>query len=383
MRIAIDASAAFNQHAGIGRYARQVVGAAARALPATRFCLLYAPSRSGPAPFAADAVAALGEDARVTVRRLPFSRRRADQLWFRARVGLPVQLWSGGADVVYSPDFTAPPAGRAPRLATIHDLAYLRCPEYVPPALRRYLSAVVPRQLAGSARVLTVSETTRVDLMERLGVPEGRITVVPNGVEDRFFAARPPDAATRVRLGLPARYLLIVGTVEPRKNHANLFRAMMMLPQLDLPLVVAGRRGWGFASIAAAAAGLSAAGRVIMLEYVPDRDLPALYAGAEATIYPSWYEGFGLPVLEALAAGVPTVIGNTPALLEVAAGAAVVADPGDPEAIADAILRALSTEQAGDAARAARRTAARRYRWDDAGLILAATLRQVVGGREG
>ena len=351
-------------------------------MPAARFCLFYAPSRPESAPFATDAVAALGENARVAVRRLPFSRRRADQLWFRARVGLPVQLWSGGADVVYSPDFTAPPAGRAPRLATIHDLAYLRCPEHVPPALRRYLSAVVPRQVAGLARVITVSETTRVDLIERLGVPEGRITVVPNGVEDRFFAARPPDAAMRARLGLPARYLLIVGTVEPRKNHANLFRAMTMLPQLDLPLVVAGRRGWGAEPIVADAAGLRAAGRVIELEYVPDRDLPALYAGAEATIYPSWYEGFGLPVLESLAAGVPTVIGSAPALVEVADGAAMVADPGDPEAIADAILRALSTGQAGDAARAARRAAARRYRWDDAGRTLAATLREVVGGRE-
>ena len=378
LRVLVDASAAFNQGAGIGRYARHVVPAAARVLPGVRFTLLYAPSRPGSPPFGDVAVAAFPDRARVSVRRAPLSRRRLDQLWFRARVPLPAQAFAGPADIVHSPDFTAPPAGRAPRLATFHDLAFLVCPEHAPPPLRAYLSAVIPRQVATVVRVLTVSETTRRDLLERLRVPSERVVVVPNGVEERFFAASPPAAAARTRLGLPADYLLSVGTIEPRKNLATLFAALRVAGAgIDLPLVVAGRRGWGGEAVMAAAEPLRRQGRVRFLGFVPDEDLPSLYAGAAALVYPSWYEGFGLPVLEALAAGVPVVASTAPALREVAGDAAVYADPGDAEGLAAAIATALDADRRASSVREARRRRARCFGWERAGEALARVLAEV------
>jgi len=378
-RVLVEDSAAFDQGAGIGRYARNVVPAAAVCLPGAAFSLVYAAAGSGPAPFAEEVLAAFPPSVEVRVRRVPVGRRRLDQLWYRARVPVPVQLIGGRADVVYSPDFTVPPAGRTPRLPTIHDLAYLACPERVPPRLRQYLAGVVPRQVAGAARVLTVSETTRRDLVERLGVAEERIVVVANGVDERFFVAAPLSVGERQTLGVPAAYLLTVGTVEPRKNLATLFAALGQIGSEAPPLVVAGPRGWGAEAILGGAAGLIAAGRVVVLDRVAEAVLPGLYAGAEAVVYPSWYEGFGLPVLEALAAGVPTVASTAPALQEVAGDLASYAPPDDPEALAAAIAAALGSAARTEAARAARRRRARCYAWERAGAALAAVIREVSG----
>lgn len=375
-RVLVDHSAAFHQGAGIGRYARRVVPAAAAALPRARWTLFHAPSRPGRPRFEAETIAAFAETGvAVRVRRVPLSRRRLDQLWFRARLPLPVQVFGGGADVVYSPDFTAPPAGGVPRVMTVHDLAFLVRPDLVPGALRRYLEAVVPRQIATAARVVAVSETTRRDLIERLGVSPDRIAVVPNGVEERFFAADPLGDGDRRRYGLPAAYLLCVGTIEPRKNHATLFRALSRWAAgVDLPLVVVGRRGGEAGSILAEAEPLRRDGRLVVLGYVADALLPALYAGAAATVYPSWYEGFGLPVLESLAAGVPTVTSDAPALREIGGGATIVAPAGDAEALGAAIEEALSAGRQGQAASGARRAVARDATWEAAGRALGGVL---------
>jgi glycosyltransferase involved in cell wall biosynthesis len=383
MRLLVDDSAAFNQGAGIGRYARNVLPAAVRRLPSARVTLWYAPSCPGPAPFARETAELFSGTAAPRVRRSPLSRRRMDQLWFRARVPLPVQLMTGPADLVYSPDFTAPPSGRTPRVVTVHDLAFIVRPETAPAPLRRYLTSVVPRQVARAARVVAVSEATKRDLVERLGTDPARIAVIPNGVDDRFFAASPLTPDARARLGLPDDYLLTVGTLEPRKNHLGLFRAIQLLDgRVELPLVVAGRPGWEFGPILEAAEPLRRRGRIILLDYVPEADLPGLYAGAAAVVYPSWYEGFGLPVVEALAAGVPVVASAVPALMEVADGSAVFVDPSLPEAIAEAIERSLGTDLQTGAARERRRGLARRYDWDASGEMLAHLFADVVGCKD-
>ncbi len=382
-RVVIDASAAFNQGAGIGRYARNVIPAAARALPDTSFGLFYAPARPGPASFEADALARFPPDRLVTVHRAPMSRRRADQLWFRTRVPLPLQVFTGHADVVYSPDFTAPPAWNAPRLVTVHDLAFLIFPEHTPSRLRSYLQRTVPRQVKAAQRVIVVSDTTKRDVIERLGVKEDKVDVVPNGVEDSFFAATPLTEANRQVLSLPAEYLLTVGTLEPRKNHRTLFAAMRLLDgRIDVPLVVAGRRGWDVGPIVEAARDLVRGGRLRFVDYVPESLLPGLYAGAAAVVYPSWYEGFGLPVLEGLAAGVPTVTSDAPALAEIGGGTTLVANAARADDLATAIERALTSVERSAERREERRRQARRYSWEAAGGKLASVIREIAGAAE-
>jgi glycosyltransferase involved in cell wall biosynthesis len=379
-RLAVDDSAAFNQGAGIGRYARNILPRANRHLTNTNITLWYAPSQPGPAPFALETLAPFTSQIPPQVRRGPLSRRRMDQLWFRAKLPLPFRALAGRSDLIYSPDFTAPPDLRTPRIVTVHDLAFLVCPERTPAPLRRYLSSVVPAQVASAAHVLAVSHATKTDLVHRLNLDPAHVTVVPNGVEERFFQSIPLDEAARTSLGLPAAYLLTVGTLEPRKNHLSLFASIDRLAnRIDLPLVVAGRPGWDYEPILRAAEPLKARGRVILLDYVPDSLLPGLYAGAAAVIYPSWYEGFGLPVLEGLAAGVPVVAGDVPALNEVGGDAALYASPGSVEALADAIERSLASVQCNDEARERRRNRARLYSWDDAGMVLATVLAETAG----
>jgi glycosyltransferase involved in cell wall biosynthesis len=375
VRLAVDDSAAFNQGAGIGRYARNILPHATRHLAGTAVTLWYAPSHPGPARFEPETLAAFTGQPVPRVRRGPLSRRRMDQLWFRARLPLPFRALAGPSDLIYSPDFTAPPDGRTRRIVTVHDLAFLVCPERAPAPLRRYLSSVVPVQVASAVHVVAVSHSTKDDLARYLHVDRDRVTVVPNGVEDRFFCAAPLDDDARRKLGLPASYLLSVGTLEPRKNHLTLFAAIEQLgKRVDLPLVVAGRRGWAYEPILRAAEPLQERRRVILLDYVPDAHLPGLYAGASAVVYPSWYEGFGLPVLEALAAGVPVVAGDVPALREVGADAAMFVPPESAEAIAEAIERSLGSDQRSVEAIDRRRDQAQTYRWDDAGRRLATVL---------
>jgi glycosyltransferase involved in cell wall biosynthesis len=224
-------------------------------------------------------------------------------------------------DVLHCPTFRGPLRSRSPVVVTAHDLAVLRHPDAFNRWSRTYAPFVVPRVLRAARKVIAVSHFTRHELVELVGLSPERIAVIPNGVDEAFTADGP---------AAEGEYVLTVGTLEPRKN---LERTADAARRLGVELRVVGARGWG--SIEAGGNGVRWLGRV------PDSELAALYRGARVVAYPSLYEGFGIPVLEAMACGVPVVTSSGGATEEVAAGAAELVDPLDASSIAAGIERAF------------------------------------------
>ncbi|MFL5919191.1 MAG: glycosyltransferase family 4 protein [Gaiellaceae bacterium] len=245
------------------------------------------------------------------------------------------------ADVLHCPTYRGPLRPARPLVVTVHDLAVFRHPRAFNRWTRTYSPRVVPRVLGGATRVIAVSEFTRRELISVLRVPDDKIRVVPNGVEDEFTDNGP---------AAEGEYVLAVGTLEPRKNLARLVDAAR---RSDVELRVVGARGWG---------GVDVGGNgVRWLGEVDDAELARLYRGALCVAYPSLYEGFGIPVLEAMACGTPVVTTRGTAMEEIADGAAVLVDTSDPAEIAAGIERAASERESLVTRGLAR---ARAFRWD-------------------
>lgn len=342
MRVAIDITAAATQEAGIGRSVRELAHALAVEPERPDLTLVY--TRRGPSR-AADALAV---HERVRVRRIPVSPRIALAGWFKARLPLPGEALAGPVQVFHGPDFTLPPLVAAQGVLTVHDLSYVIRPQDAHPRQRRFLETAVPRSIDRARLVVAVSEATRRDLMQRYGVRPQRIRVVPNAAPDWFGPITDADELDDVRrqLGLPERFVLSVGTIQPRKNIEGLARAVALAsaragsPAIEH--VHAGSEGWLCDRVYAAIE--QAGDRVRFVGRVDDRTLRALYTLAAVYAYPSHGEGFGIPILEAFACGCPVLTSDTPATTEVAAGAAQVADPADPEALGDALATLLTDE---------------------------------------
>jgi glycosyltransferase involved in cell wall biosynthesis len=259
-----------------------------------------------------------------------------DTLWYPFVLGR-----ERGADVLHCPTYRGPLRSRLPLVVTVHDLAVLRHPETFNRWTRAYSPRLVPRVLRAAQRVIAVSEFTRRELVALLDVPDEKIRVVPNAVEDEF---------TREGPAAEGEYVLAVGTLEPRKNLDRLVEAVR---RADIELRVVGARGWGDVELGD--------NGVHWLGEVSDAELARQYRGALCVAYPSLYEGFGIPVLEAMACGAPVVTTRGTAMEEVAAGAAVLVDSRDSAELAAGIERAAA-ERDHLVARGLER--ARAFRWD-------------------
>lgn len=365
MIIAVDYTAAAWQGAGIGRYTRELLRATVGRDRGLRYTLFYA-ARGLPAgsPYLADLRTLCAANPNVRARPIPLTPRQLTILWQRLRLPLPAELLVGACDILHAPDFVLPPT-RARTLLTVHDLTFLVRPESAEAGLRRYLGRAVPRSLARADLVVVDSRATGADLARLLGVAGPRVRLIYPGVDSRFRPMAPDETAgVRAALGLPAQFLLFVGTLEPRKNLPRLIEgyALAALPP-DLPLLIVGRRGWLYEQTFATVERLGLQSQVRFLDFVDDAHLPALYNLARAFLYPSLYEGFGLPVLEALACGAPVVTAAVASLPEVAGSAAVLVDPLSVASIAGGIGRALAED---GRLRAAGPPQARRFRWDSA-----------------
>jgi glycosyltransferase involved in cell wall biosynthesis len=262
------------------------------------------------------------------------------------RLTLSAEIAPWRVDLFHAPDCIPPRWGFRRVVVTVHDLGFLRYPETLTADSRRHYAGHIRAAVGRADAVIADSRATQRDLAERLSVPADRVAVVPLGVDD-VYRPLPGDETEVVlsRFGLEPGYVLFVGTFEPRKNVAGLCEAYARVRRLvsDAPaLVLAGHRGWLFEATRERVERLGLGPHVRFLHDVGDGDLPALYNGAALFVLASHHEGFGLPVLEAMACGVPCVVADRGSLPEVAGGVAVEVDPDDPDAIATAIVRVLT-----------------------------------------
>ena len=246
--------------------------------------------------------------------------------WYLA--ALPRKARRDGMDVLHCPTQRAPTRSRVPLVVTVHDLAVLRHPETFNRWTRTYSRRVLPRVARAATRLIAVSEFTKRELCELLGVPPEKVRVVPNAVGEPFTAEGDSAAGD---------YVLAVSTLEPRKNLPRLVEGYRRAGLNGLPLLVAGAAGWGDVRVSGDG--------VRLLGEVSDHELARLYRGARAVAYVSLYEGFGLPVLEAMACGAPVVAARNDALAEVSGGAAVLVDPLDPDSIASGLVEAIDRRE--------------------------------------
>jgi glycosyltransferase involved in cell wall biosynthesis len=290
----------------------------------------------------------------------------------RVPVFLAYELRRRPVDVLHV-QYTAPPFCPAPVVATIHDLAFEHLPETFTRRGSLQLKLTVRRTARRAARIATVSEYSRQDLLRTYGLPPEKVVVTYNGVESHFTPdpAGPDEAAAiRARFQIGREYLLAVGSLQPRKNLVRLIRTYAKLraerPGFTPQLVIVGRKLWLADSIFDEVKRQPWADDVILTGYVTDADLPALYRGAAAFVYPSIFEGFGLPPLEAMACGTPVVTSNTSSLPEVTGDAALLVDPYSEDQIADALLQITGDEALRSRLRAAGLEQAKRFTWRDA-----------------
>jgi glycosyltransferase involved in cell wall biosynthesis len=351
MRIAYDAASLLNPRTGIGHYTASLLEALL-ALDGDLQFSLFAITRQRNTEN-------IPQHERVQFRHFRVPARVAVTAWEHSHLGSGERIL-GDCDVVHGTNFWVPPLSGKKGIVTIHDLTFWFYPELCTPQVRRY-RWIVPKVLQRCAAMIVPSETIRGQAGAELGFPEDRIVVTPEGVRNAFTGAS-PDAALADRLGIVSDYLLFVGTQEPRKNLDRLIAAFARL-DMELQLVIAGPAGWGSVDLPGVVRKLGLEGRVVFSGYLPDEEIGALMAGARAFVFPTLYEGFGLPPLEAMAAGVPVVAATAGSLPEVLGEGPFWCDPVDVDSIADALTRVVTDEDARATAVEAGRKRAASYDW--------------------
>lgn len=350
LRVAVEATALLGVPTGVGR-----------------FCQLVLPALASRLDLAVSAFAVSWRRRNLLGERLPAAlsfgqrampARPLQAAWSRSSWP-PVEWFVGQTDVVHGTNFVVPPARRAARVVTVHDLTTVRFPELCDRSTLAF-PALVRRAIAQGAWVHTPSQAVADEVVAEMGADPSRVRAVHHGLPPAVVPS--PGPVGRV-LALPRgteRYVLGVGTIEPRKDFPGLVWAFDRVAdeEADLALVIAGPDGWGTADLAAALATCRHADRVVRTGWLDDADLALVLAGATVLAYPSRYEGFGFPPLEAMAAGVPVVATAVPAVAEVVGDGALLVPPGDPDALAHALAQTARGRQRSALVERGRRRAA-------------------------
>ncbi|MBI2887788.1 MAG: glycosyltransferase family 4 protein [Chloroflexi bacterium] len=371
MRIGIDASRAVSpERTGTENYSLQLIrhllAAAEQEAPASEFVLYCnrAPARG-----------LFSSDNHHTLRVMPFPR-----LWTHLRLSWEMLLHA--PDVLFVPAHVIPVVHPRASVATIHDLGHLYFPEAYPKETLKYLTWATEQNVRAAAHLLADSQATRADLIRHYSVPPERVTVVYPGVSPLFTQEQDPAelGAVRLHYNLQEPYVLYVGTLHPRKNVTRLIEAFARAKRegrLQERLVLAGRMGWLPEEILRSLQQVGEA--VTLLGYVPDDHLPALYGGATAFVLPSLFEGFGMPVLEAMACGTPVIAADSSSLPEVVGDAGVLVDPQQTDELAEALAWVCGRQELREQLRQKGLARVRVFTWEAAALKTLAVLDRVGG----
>lgn len=309
--------------------------------------------------------------------RLPTSRPEARIVW-EQMAGIPA-VWRSGVDLWHSPVNVASMGVTVPQIVTVHDLAFQHFPEQYPAMKRRYLSTMTRLSARRAARVIAVSEATRQDVITTYRVDPERVVAVPNGVGDDMRPLADDEvAAFRELHGLPDHVVLFLGTLQPRKNIELLVRAYASVAMgIDWPLIIAGAKGWQYEQIFSLVRELGLTNQVRFVGHVRGEELALWYNAATVFVYPSRYEGFGLPLLEAMACGSAVVTANASSLPEVVGGAGLLVDPDDAPGLAEAILRLAGDAGLRQQLQSRGRERAKLFTWRNTALRTVDVYRQV------
>jgi glycosyltransferase involved in cell wall biosynthesis len=364
MHIGIDARLTYYRIGGISTYVRRLVQALETLDTENRYTVFH--SRKA-------------QDSLVTRFGSAKLSTPAHHRW--ERLALTVELARFRLDILHSPDFIPPLHGARKQVITVHDLTFLHYPQYLSADSRRYYNAQIAQATKQADHLLADSEATKIDLVNMLGVPADKITVHMLGV-DESFQPLPKEILKHYRqeLDLPPEYFLFVGTFEPRKNIAGLLQAyqtlLKTLPDAP-PLVLAGRRGWLFDETMAAIRQMGLDQHIVWRDNVSQEALPAVYNMALALITPSFYEGFGLPALEAMACGTLPIVSNRSSLPEVVGDVGLQIDPDHLDTLTAAMQRVLTDTAWREQMRAAGLKRAAAFTWENTAKIALATYQKV------
>jgi glycosyltransferase involved in cell wall biosynthesis len=338
-KIGIDYTPAYEQGAGIGRLVRDLIAALGQIDTTNDYRLFVSGASAGRLP-AAPAPNFTWKPTRITPRWLA-------RIWQRTQLSLPVEVFVGNVDLFHATNFTLPPTlPKTKTIVTVHDLSFVRVPDAASPRLKKYLDVVVPRSVHAANHVIADSQATKDDLIAFYDLNPNKITVLLSGIDSRYQINKSHESVLTIRkkYGVPnTAYLFSVGTIQPRKNYSRVIHALQILRNkgYELDFVIAGGKGWLEDEMYQTIAETGLREHIHLIGFADDEDLPTLYSGAACVTFPSLYEGFGFPVLEGMACGTPVVTSNVSSLPEVAGDAALLVDPHDVDAIADAIRRIL------------------------------------------
>jgi len=338
MRIGIDMSSLSDDKTGVGYYAVNLVKAIGKA-DSSNMYFLYIREKYF------QCFSDLGSN--FTRKIIPDSRRYNLP---KTQISLAYSIWKDKLDLFYSPAFFIPFICLCRSVITIHDLTHVVFPEK---QMKKHLfvfNSLLPYSIKRSSRIVADSMNTKKDIIRVFKVPEEKIRVVYAAAGDSFRPIKDEKAIARIKqkYGISSDYILFVGTIEPRKNIISLIQAYSLLKKnkpVDYKLVIVGKKGWMYSEVFNTVKELNLSEEIIFTYYTPEEDMVGLYNGAKVFVYPSLYEGFGLPPLEAMACGVPVITSNVSSLPEVVGDAAIMVNPADINQLAESISRVINDEE--------------------------------------